>query len=90
MLEFSNPPSGLAKQRAIYFEFLFSVLQKMIEDLLLLFLLLLFCLKHDETPLPTCLPEPARASGRPPPPARCSSPQALCSVFFHPAARIST
>lgn len=90
MLEFSNPPSSLTKQRAIYFEFLFSVLQKMIENLLLLCLLLLFCLKHDEMPLPTCLSEPARAAGRPSPPARCISPQALRRVFFHPAARIST
>ena len=53
-LEFSNPLSGLVKQRAIYFQFLFSVLENMIEDYLLLLFLLLF-----EMPPHTCLSEPA-------------------------------
>ena len=53
-MEFSNSLSGLVKQRAIYFEFLFSVLENMIEDYLLLLFLLLF----EMSPY-TCLSEPA-------------------------------
>lgn len=56
-LEHSNPPSCLAKQRPSVFSFYPSVLQNIIESLLLflLLLLLLFCLKHKDILSPTCL-----------------------------------